>query len=254
MELQANAAADETTGTIPVRGGEDEPDEGLSAGSGGAAGPEPGETEEPGPTAEAGPEGPEDRVDPAAADEPEEDRLGPGAEKSDAELVAEASVLLFAAVEPLTDHRLLVLLERPERARVTAALAELGRALEASPLPLVLRKIAGGWRILTDPARGDVVARLKKEHKPERISAAALETLSIVAYRQPVTKAEIEAIRGVQAGPVLRSLVDRGLVRVTGRADLPGAPLQYATTREFLERFGLEGLKDLPRDGELVEG
>ena len=88
----------------------------------------------------------------------------------------------------------------------------------------------------------------------ERISPAALETLSIVAYRQPVTKAEIEAIRGVQAGPILRSLVDRGLVRVTGRADVPGHPLQYGTTKEFLDRFALAGLKELPRDGELAEG
>ena len=86
----------------------------------------------------------------------------------------------------------------------------------------------------------------------ERVSPAGLETLAIVAYRQPVTKAEIEAIRGVQAGPVLRSLVDRGLVKVTGRADQPGAPLQYGTTREFLDRFGLASLKELPRDAELV--
>ncbi len=74
-----------------------------------------------------------------------------------------------------------------------------------------------------------------------------------MAYRQPVTKAEIEAIRGVQAGPVLRALVDRRLIRVTGRADVPGSPLLYGTTKEFLERFGLATLEDLPRDGELVE-
>ena len=89
--------------------------------------------------------------------------------------------------------------------------------------------------------------------RARRISAAALETLAIVAYRQPVTKAEIEAIRGVQAGAILRTLVDRGLARVTGRANLPGSPLQYGTTKEFLDRFGLGSLKDLPRDGELTE-
>jgi segregation and condensation protein B len=89
--------------------------------------------------------------------------------------------------------------------------------------------------------------------KSERISGAALETLAVVAYRQPVTKAEIEAIRGVQAGPILRTLIERGLVRVTGRADVPGHPLQYGTTREFLDRFGLSSLGDLPRDGELAK-
>ena len=187
-------------------------------------------------------------------EEPEPLELGPGEEKGDEELRAEAATLLFAAADPLTDQRLTVLLERPRTTRVTAVLEALQAELEASPLPVVLRKVAGGWRLLTDPAQGEVIARLKKEPRTERISAAALETLAIVAYRQPVTKAEIEAIRGVQAGPVIRSLVDRGLVRVTGRADLPGAPLQYATTKQFLDRFGLAGLKDLPRDGELAEG
>ena len=85
------------------------------------------------------------------------------------------------------------------------------------------------------------------------MSPAALETLSVVAYRQPVTKAEVEAIRGVQAGPLLRSLVDRGFIRVTGRAPVPGNPLQYGTTRQFLEQFGLAQLNDLPRDGELAQ-
>jgi segregation and condensation protein B len=191
--------------------------------------------------------------DPVADPEPPL-KLGPGEKKSDDELRAEAATLLFASSDPLTDHRLTVLLERPQMARVKAVLEALQAELEAAPLPVVLRKIAGGWRLLTDPAQGEVIARLKKEPKAERISAAALESLAIVAYRQPVTKAEIEAIRGVQAGPVIRALVDRGLVRVTGRADLPGAPLQYATTKDFLDRFGLAGLKDLPRDGELAEG
>ncbi len=76
--------------------------------------------------------------------------------------------------------------------------------------------------------------------------------MSVVAYRQPVTKGEIEAIRGVQAGPVLRNLVDRNLIKVTGRADQPGNPLQYGTTKEFLGRFGLSSLSDLPRDPELL--
>ena len=180
-------------------------------------------------------------------------RLGAGEQKSDDALRRELVVLLFAANEPLTQARLVELLERPAPARVEAALEGLQTELDASALPLVLRKIAGAWRILTDPDLAGVVARLKTEPRPERISAAALETLAIIAYRQPVSKAEIEAIRGVQAGPVLRSLVDRGLVRITGRAELPGQPLLYGTTKEFLERFGLTALKDLPRDGELNE-
>lgn len=184
---------------------------------------------------------------------PEKVRLGSGEQKSDEQLRRELTVLLFAASEPLSQPRLFELLERPAPARVVVALEALRAELEESELPLVLRKVAGAWRLLTDPEFAHVVNRLRSEPKPERISAAALETLAIIAYRQPVSKAEIEAIRGVQAGPVLRGLVDRGLVRITGRAELPGAPLLYGTSKEFLERFGLSALKDLPRDGELNE-
>ena len=178
---------------------------------------------------------------------------GPGEELSDEELLQGVAALLFASPDPLSVGRLVALLERPSRPRVEAALGALGERLAEAELPFVLRPIAGGWRLLTDPELGDLVVRLTKSRRVERISAAALETLSIVAYRQPVTKAEIEAIRGVQVGPILRSLVDRGLARVTGRADQPGAPLQYGTTREFLDRFGLASLQDLPRDGELTQ-
>ena len=190
---------------------------------------------------------------PAPTREKRPPKLGPGAKRSDEELQREAAALLFASVQPLSVARLVALLERPETARVRAVLEALGQALESSPLPVVLREMAGGWRLLTDPDMGDVLTRLVREPRPERISGAALETLAIVAYRQPVTKAEVEAIRGVQAGPMLRMLVDRSLVRVVGRADQPGSPLQYGTTKDFLDRFGLASLKDLPRDGELAE-
>ena len=184
---------------------------------------------------------------------PEQVKLGPGEAKTDDVLQREAAALLFASQEPLSSARLVELLERPAPARVQAALEGLQAALEQGGMPFLLRKIGGAWRLLTEPELSGVIARLRTEPKPERISAAALETLAIIAYRQPVSKAEIEAIRGVQVGPVLRSLVDRGLVRISGHADLPGQPLLYATTKEFLERFGLGSLKDLPRDGELNE-
>ena len=161
------------------------------------------------------------------------------------------TALVFASPEPLSTRRLSALLEGPELARVEAALATLRARLGASGLPIEVREIAGGFQILTTPEMGVTIQRLFKARKAERISSAALETLAVVAYRQPVTKAEIEAIRGVQAGPILRSLIDRGLVRVIGRADVPGHPLQYGTTRAFLDRFGLARLEDLPRDAEL---
>lgn len=187
---------------------------------------------------------------PAAEEEPS---TGPGAELSDDELAQRVAALLFASPEPISVARLVQVLERPETPRVKAALDDIGRRLDEAGLPLQVRAIAGGWTILSAPQMGETIARLAKGRKIEKVSAAALETLAVVAYRQPVTKAEIEAIRGVQAGPILRSLVDRGLVRVVGRAEQPGHPLQYGTTREFLDRFGLMSIKELPRDIELAK-
>ncbi len=177
---------------------------------------------------------------------------GPGADLTDEQLEERTLALLFASPDPLSVGRLVSLLERPPAARVRAAIEAIGPRLQAAELPLQLRGIRGGYMLMTIPEMGAVVGRLAKGPAIERISPAALETLSIVAYRQPVTKAEIEAIRGVQAGPILRSLVDRGLAKVTGRADVPGHPLQYGTTKDFLDRFGLMGLDELPRDAELA--
>lgn len=177
--------------------------------------------------------------------------LGAGELLDDESLLRALTALVYASPDPLTERRLQQLLERPALPRVRTALQALGERLTATGLPLELRQIAGGWQILTVADLGSVVQRLEKARKIEKMSGAALETLAVVAYRQPVTKAEIEAIRGVQAGPILRMLVDRSLVRVAGRADVPGHPLQYGTTRQFLDRFGLSSLDELPRDAEL---
>ena len=197
------------------------------------------------------PQGP-DAASEDAEEEAAERGPGPGADLSDEQLEERTLALLFASPDPLSVGRLVNLLERPPAARVRAAIEAIGHRLQSAGLPLQLRGIRGGYTLMTVPEMGQVVGRLAKGPAIERISPAALETLSIVAYRQPVTKAEIEAIRGVQAGPILRSLVDRGLARVTGRADVPGHPLQYGTTKDFLDRFGLMGLDDLPRDAELA--
>lgn len=185
----------------------------------------------------------------ASVDENDE---GGGDEPLPEELVRATAALLLASPEALSVRRLAELLGGAKPKVAAAALCELGRRFEAAGLPFVVRELAGGWRLFTDPAMAEVVARLDASRKQEKISPAALETLAIVAYRQPVTKAEIEAIRGVQAGPILRTLVDRGLVKVAGRAEQPGAPLLYGTTQAFLDRFGLGSLADLPRDGELA--
>jgi segregation and condensation protein B len=200
----------------------------------------------------------EDPADEAAEQAADEDRAAAeAADRADAadergpdELANELLALIFASPDPLSTGRLAALLGLQGSKAVSEALGVLAARLEDQNLPLVLRSVAGGWRLFTRSDMGEVLGALT-ERRPERISPAALETLSIIAYRQPVTKAEIEAIRGVGSGPVLRSLVDRRLARVVGRADQPGAPLLYGTTREFLEKFGLDSLAELPRDGEL---
>ncbi|MCP5021202.1 MAG: SMC-Scp complex subunit ScpB [bacterium] len=196
--------------------------------------------------------GSSERAQEADEEEDESSKLGPGEELDDDELVRRLAALLFVTVEPLTLGKLVKLLERPRRGRVKDAIVALTQRMEDADLPMQVRSIKGGYGLMTAPEMGQVVQRLLSGPTVERVSAAALETLAVVAYRQPVTKAEIEAIRGVQAGPILRSLVDRGLVRVSGRADVPGNPLEYATTKDFLDRFGLQAVGDLPRDAELA--
>ncbi|TAJ24838.1 MAG: SMC-Scp complex subunit ScpB [Planctomycetota bacterium] len=209
----------------------------------------PPEADEQALAAELGPESATD-----AATEDATDAALPAVEVLAGEELENAVLaLLFASPEALSIARLGVLLPGTTSDAVRDALAALAERMALAKLPLELRELAGGWRVLTTPSQAWIVARLARQRKNEKVSPAALETLAIVAYRQPVTKAEVEAIRGVQAGPVLRSLIDRRLVKVCGRAEQPGSPLQYATTREFLDQFGLASLQELPRDAELVK-
>ncbi|MCA9000464.1 MAG: SMC-Scp complex subunit ScpB [Planctomycetes bacterium] len=235
-----------------ANGNSTEIEEGLELGELGPGGDETQGEPEPEVASGEAPDGsPDDGMD-EESEEAEVSKLGPGEDLDDEELVRRLAALLFVTVEPLGLGKLVKLLEYPRKGRVKDALNALTQRLEDAGLPMQVRPIKGGYGLMTAPEMGQVVQRLLSVPAVERVSAAALETLAVVAYRQPVTKAEIEAIRGVQAGPILRSLVDRGLVRVSGRADVPGSPLQYATTKDFLDRFGLQNLSDLPRDAELA--
>jgi len=115
-----------------------------------------------------------------------------------------------------------------------------------------IERVAGGFRIMTLPEHADVIAALRGSPGDGRLSRAAVETLAIVAYRQPVTRAEVEAIRGVSSGETLRSLMEKRLVDISGRAEEPGRPILYGTTRHFLESFGLASLRDLPKPEEIA--
>jgi len=154
--------------------------------------------------------------------------------------------VLLATREALSFVRLAQVCDRTP-SEVEAGVQCLAKILEEAGLPLDLRIQGERVRLFTAPEVYPLLRRLKeKNQKIERLSPAALETLAVVAYRQPVMRAEIEAIRGVQAGPLLRSLLEHRLLKVVGRADVPGRPLQYGTTQHFLDRFGLASLDDLP--------
>lgn len=192
---------------------------------------------------------------PAAADgaaEPETPMPTLASNISDEDLAKVASALIFASTKPLSVSRLAELLVQSP-GRIRAALAALDEKLRGAGAPFKLVEIAGGFRYMTDESVAKFVFALRGEQKKERLSAAALETLAIIAYRQPVSKGEIEAMRGVQAGPMLRMLLDKRLIRITGRAAVPGRPLQYGTTKEFLDKFNLASLKDLPTVEELAK-
>ncbi len=116
-----------------------------------------------------------------------------------------------------------------------------------------IEEISGGYRLMTRPEHASIVAAMHRSRATTRLSKPALETLSIIAYRQPITRAELESIRGVACGEVVRTLMDRRLVKITGRAEELGRPMLYGTTRQFLDTFGLASVKDLPKPEELAD-
>ena len=167
--------------------------------------------------------------------------------------------LLFAATEPMEPARLATLLrDGPEggqgwpevkEVEVREELTHLGERL--APRGLILREVAGGFRIGTAPDLSGWVAKLKGVVRPPRLSPPALETMAVIAYRQPISRAEIEAVRGVDCSGTLDTLVERGVIRISGRSDAPGRPILYSTTPLFLEHFGLRDLEELPNSEEL---
>lgn len=159
---------------------------------------------------------------------------------------------LFAANRPLTLDELGALDPDAGAAEVRAALDELREHYDFDGHAVELSELAGGWQILTRAAFAAAVERAHAAQRAPRLSAATLETLATIAYRQPVGRAEIEEIRGVNSGGVLRTLQERGLIEVVGRSEALGRPLLYGTTSLFLEMLGLNDLSDLPRAEELT--
>ena len=159
---------------------------------------------------------------------------------------------LFASARPVPLDELAALDPESTPAGLRAALDEIRTHYDQEGHGVELAEIAGGWQVLTRAAYTEAIERAQLAARPQRLSAAALETLAIVAYRQPIGRAEIEDIRGVNVGSIIKSLSERGLIDVVGRAEGLGRPLLYGTTPLFLEHFALRHLEELPRADELA--
>ena len=173
--------------------------------------------------------------------------------------------LLFSAQKPLSSRELTSAIKsagdadelmpnefsRTTEAQVAAALEQLKIEYIEQTRAFQLAEKADGWQLVSDPAYAPWVRQLFPAAKPARLTPPSLETLAIIAYRQPITRADVEAVRGVAVDGVLQSLMERGLVKIAGRAEVPGRPLLYETTEFFLEHFGLRDLDELPNAEEL---
>ena len=168
------------------------------------------------------------------------------------ELKAIVEALMFASPEPLTIKTLTKLLATEPKEDIVAAVEALKQEYNR-PGGLAMVEVAGGYQIVTRPELHEWVRRLFHERTTQKLSVASLETLAVIAYKQPVTAPEIAEIRGVNTSGVLGTLVERGLVKVVGRKQVVGRPFLYGTTREFLERFGLNDLSDLPKVEDMSE-
>ncbi|HEX67905.1 MAG TPA: SMC-Scp complex subunit ScpB [bacterium] len=159
--------------------------------------------------------------------------------------------LLFTSPLPLSLAKLKSLLSSSTE-EIKGVIEELKREYSSEDRGIVLREVGGGYKIFVRKEYGEVVRKLGKKKK-KKLSKAALETLALIAYRQPITRYEIEQLRGVDSRETIKTLKSLGLIKVVGKKDAPGKPLLYGTTREFLIRFGLKSLKELPKREEFLK-
>jgi segregation and condensation protein B len=162
--------------------------------------------------------------------------------------LAYVEAALFAADEPLTARRLAAVAGLADAAEARRLVRKLQSLYDKDGTAFQVEELAGGFQLLTRPEFHPWLLRLRRTGYELRLSPAARETLAIVAYRQPIMRADIEAVRGVQCGEILRLLMEKGLVRITGRHDSLGRPVLYGTTKRFLQVFGLKSLRDLPQE------
>lgn len=158
--------------------------------------------------------------------------------------------LLFVSERPIHLNEFKELFEEIDTKALRSFIMELKTEYETQGRAFRIEEIAGGFQITTDPAFAPWLKKFYKSHSSEKLSGPSLETLAIIAYKQPISRAEIEAIRGVNVEGILRNLLEKGLLRIAGRRESVGRPIIYGTTNEFLQYFGLSGLEELPELGE----
>lgn len=190
-------------------------------------------------------------VAPAEADD---DKATESTKLSDADLAAlcpRVEAILLSVDRPYTAGKIAEALELESTGPVKQAVAALNDFYDEHARSFRIEQLAGGFQMLTRAEYRDTVAALHRTKPDNKLSPAAMETLAIVAYKQPIMRAQIETVRGVACGEVLRSLMDKHLVKIVGRAEELGRPMLYGTTKTFLQVFGLASLKDLPKSEEL---
>lgn len=159
----------------------------------------------------------------------------------------------MAADEPLTLRRLITAALLPDVAEGRRLIRRLQEMYDRDGSAFQVVELAGGYQLQTRPEFHPWLARLRRGQTEMRLSAAARETLTIIAYRQPITRADLEGIRGVQSGDILQQLMEKGLVRIAGRDDSLGRPMLYGTTKKFLQMYGMNSVRDLPLADELIQ-
>ncbi len=159
--------------------------------------------------------------------------------------------LLFAVHEPISVHKISEAVEGTDAKQIKEIIQQLREEYDTNDRAFQIEEIANGFQLLSRPEYHGWISKIRKKTSEAKLSQAAIETMAIIAYKQPIIRAEVEAIRGVQSGQMIRTLIEKGLVKITGRDEVLGRPLLYGTTKMFLEHFGLKSTKDLPKVEEL---
>jgi segregation and condensation protein B len=173
--------------------------------------------------------------------------------ENNSNIISALEAVLFVADDPVSFAKLLELFDGEiEESALKQALTELGEMCRDCRRGISLVEVAGGYQFYTKPQNGEIIRKMVDKKKRAGISGAALESLAIVAYRQPISRAELNSIRGVNSEGVLHNLLEKRMIKIAGRKDVPGRPFLYRTTRQFLEYFGLNSITDLPKIEELA--